>query len=267
VKLLGSTGFATTFLVVGLVALLALPSAAFAGGGRVKTTTSSKASKSFVAKTRATTGRQYFLGGRRVPKIVGKLFSKFSRKRNLVHVDNQKMSKFVEATRKGYLEVVIPANTGHVWFRKGEKLYDFGPKGFRVSGVREITRERYGVLVKLDAKQEKNLQHYLNRLEKTNGSELGSYDFHGDKGFQCVTWLMRHSFGEGNFVKMLGGKAKDATSMPRFSNFMVKRARNVEALIVYNKDGMNKSKLDRKTFDIMSIKELRRVFAKTGRPD
>jgi hypothetical protein len=266
VKSLALPSFATTFLVVGLVAVLALPSAAYAGRGKV-TTKSAKASKSFVAKTRAATGRQYYLAGRRVPKMVGKFFSKFSRKRNLVHVDNQTISKFVDATRKGYLEVVVPANTGHVWFRKGDKLYDFGPKGFRVSGVREITRERYGVLVKLDAKQEKKLLHYLDRLEKTNGAELGPYDFHGDKGFQCVTWLMRHSFGEGNFVKMLGGKAKDATSMPKFSNFMVKRARNVEAVIVYNKEGMSKKKLDQKTFDIMSIKELRAVFAKTGRPD
>ncbi len=255
--------------MVGMVALLALPSAAYAGRGRVaKTATASpKASKTFVAKTRAATGRHYYIGGRRVPKMVGKFFSKFSQKRNLVHVDNQTMSKFVNATRKGYLEVVIPAKTGHVWFRKGDKLYDFGPKGFRVSGVREITRERYGVLVKLDAKQEQKLLHYLDRLETTKGAELGPYDFHGNKGFQCVTWLMRHSFGEGNFVKMLGGKAKDATSMPNFSNFMVKRARNVEAVIVYNKDAMSKKKLDKKTFDIMTIKELRRVFADTGRPD
>ena len=32
-------------------------------------------------------------------------------------------------------------------------------------------------------------------------------------------------------------------------------------------DGMSKKKLEHKKFDIMSIKELRRVFAKTGRPD
>ncbi len=195
------------------------------------------------------------------------MLRKWLSKRKLVHVDNKSLDGFINATKKGYLEVVIPANTGHVWFRHGEKLYDFGPKGFRVSGVREIMKERYGTLVRLDAKQEANLQHYLERLETTKGAELGLYSFKGDKGFHCASWLMRHSFGEGNFVKMLGGTPKDAKNMPNFSRFVVKGARNVEAVVVYNKDNLSSAKLDKQEFDIMSLQGLRKAFAETGRPD
>ncbi|MBL4632301.1 MAG: hypothetical protein JKY56_00425 [Kofleriaceae bacterium] len=250
-------------LFVLVASSLMVPSIAVANRGKAA---APKTAKQFAKK--ATTGRQYFLAGHRVPKQVGRFFNRWSRKRTLVHVDNQNMASFIGATKKGYLEVVIPANTGHVWFRVGTKLYDFGPKGFRVSGVRAITKERYGVLVKLSEVQEKNLLHYLDRLETTKGAELGKYNFSGgDKGFHCVTWLMRHSFGEGNFVKMLGGSPKDGKSMPNFSEFMVKRARNVEAVVVYNKAGLTSASLDKKKFDIMTIEDLRRVFAETGRPD
>ncbi len=245
---------------------LAMPTSAQAGRG-VKPAKAAKTAKQFAKTARAAKGKQRFFLGHKVPKFVGKLLGKRARTRELIHVDNASLSKFVAATKKGYLEVVIPANTGHVWFRQGEKLYDFGPKGFRVSGVRDITKERYGVLVKLDAKQEADLGHYLHRLEVTKGKELGDYDFKGDKGFQCVTWIMRHSFGEGNFVKMLGGSKKDATSMPRFSEFMVKRAKNVDAVIVYNAEAQSSKSLNAKKFDIMSLKNLRKAFAASGRPD
>ena len=77
---------------------------------------------------------------------------------------------------------------------------------------------------------------------------------------------MRHSLGEGNFVKMLGGNKKDATSMPRFSEFMVKRARNVDEVIVYNAEKQSPKSLAAKKFDIMTIPQ-RRAFRDTGRPD
>jgi hypothetical protein len=245
-----------------------MPSFAEAGGGRgvtkAKTPTTAKA---FIKKAKLTKGTQYFVRGHRLSKGIGRVLGNWSKKRKLVHIDNKNLDGFIKATTKGYLEVVIPANTGHVWFRYGEKLYDFGPKGFRVSGVREITKERYGSLVRLNAKQEKDLGHYLERLETTKGAELGLYDFKGDKGFHCVSWLMRHSFGEGNFVKMLGGTAKDAKNMPNFSRFMVKGARNVEAIVVYNKDKLSSANLDKHKFDLMSLPALRKAFAETGRPD
>ena len=203
-----------------------------------------------------------------MPALLSRVFKKKTVTRDVYHVNNHALKSYIDATKRGFLEVVVPANTGHVWFRHGEKLYDFGPSGFRVSGVREIGKtERYGVLVRLSKAQEKKLAHYLERLESTKGAELGLYDFQGDKGFHCVTWLMRHSFGPGNFVKMLGGKPNDGDSMPRFAQFMVKRAQPVEAVVLYSNEAQSEKSLSHKKFDLKTLRGLRADFAATGRPD
>jgi hypothetical protein len=218
--------------------------------------------RAFVQKAKPVTAKQRYVAGFRIPAKLQGLFKKRGVQRPVVHINSTTLPHYVKATQKGYLEVVVPSKTGHVWFRHGEKLYDFAPDGFRVSGVRPINKERYGVLVKLTKSQEKRLVHYLDRLEKTKGAELGLYSFHGNKGFHCVTWLMRQSFGSGksNLVQMLGGSAKDGSSMPRFTQFMLKRAQPVEAVVVYNKKPLSEAQLSTMNFDVMSSRQLRKAY-------
>ena len=73
--------------------------------------------------------------------------------------------------------------------------------------------------------------------------------------------------GEGRaLVEALGGRRKDGGSMPRFSRFMLKRAKGVEAVVLYRDKATDASQLSRMGFDLMSSRELRRAHvAEIGR--
>jgi len=193
--------------------------------------------------------------------------AKRMRTRKVIQVTNKTLGKYVDSTKKGYLEVVVPANKGHVFFRYGKEVFDFYPKGFRVGTVRPIGSERYGMLIPLNKKQERRLQSYLKRLKKTGGKELGKYDFHGEEGFHCVSWMMRLAMagkqhgGSKSLAEVLGGgkKIREA-GMPRFSRFMLKKAAPVEAVVVYNNDGVkSQTELSRMSFALMSSRQIRRA--------
>jgi hypothetical protein len=238
----------------------------------------------FVKAVKPTRASQHYAFGRfRVPRLVAKGMQKLGlgsqlRSRTLLQVTNASLQQFTKATSKGYLEVVVPANKGHVYFRHGGKVFDFYPGGLRVGGVRPIRSDRYGMLVKLTPKQEKRLARYFGRLEQTNGAELGKYDFHGDKGFHCVTWLMRAALGDkggDNLVKLLGGRAKHGRSMPRFARFMLKQAAGrgaanqkgygVEAVAIYKADSLSSTQLGKLNLQLMSSRQLRRAHTDTYR--
>ena len=216
----------------------------------------------------STVGHQKFLGPLRVSPRMEKLIgwvgplARRLRDRTIVRVTNQGLNDFVERTQAGYLEVIVPAGVGHVWFRHGRELFDFGPQGFRVGGVRPINNERYGMLIRLTPEQETNLTSYLERLKQTGGAELGGYDFHGEKGFHCVTWMMRLQLdaAKGNLVKVLGGKERDGWSMPAFSRFLLRRASPVEAVIAYQNEAEPAKDLGTMDFKLMSSWGLRRAF-------
>lgn len=222
----------------------------------------------FLQREKPVQARQHYAFGKlRVPGLVARGLrvlglGKQVRTRELVQVDNKTLAGFTQATAHGYLEVVVPANKGHVYFRHGGKVFDFYPGGLRVGAVRPIKSDRYGLLVKLDAKQEKRLARYLKRIEKTGGSELGAYDFQGAQGFHCVSWLMRATLGQkqgDNLVKLLGGRPRDGASMPRFARFMLKKAQGVEAVAVYKADPLPASQLGRLSFELMSSRQLSRA--------
>lgn len=227
--------------------------------------------RSFEKKNQPTTARHSYLMGRfkvseRVARAVQKipLAHRLVRNRKVLQVTNKTLDSFSKATAKGYLEVVVPANKGHVYFRHGGQVFDFYPKGLRVGPVRPIGSERYGFLVPLTSRQELKLKSYLKHMKKTRGRELGKYDFHGDTGFHCVSWMMRLALGDkkgDSLVKVLGGRHKDGASMPRFASFMLKKAKNVEAVVVYNDTPSSRSQLTRLGLQLMSSKELRRAHA------
>jgi hypothetical protein len=209
----------------------------------------------FLQANRPTTARREFAGC----------------ERQLVQVTNQSLQSYVNATSRGYLEVVVPAGKGHVFFRRGNEVFDFYQGGFRVGGVRPIGSERYGLLIPLTAAQEKRIDRYLGRLKRTGGKELGEYDFHGEKGFHCVTWMMRLALdgksGEKghNLVEVLGGKPRDGESMPRFSRFLLRQAKPVEAVMIYNDQARTSRQLRRGRVDVVSHRELRRQFQEIQR--
>ncbi len=230
----------------------------------------------FVEREHPAVGRQAFLQGLRVPRSLQAALGKIPivkdrlRSREIVQVTNGSLASFVEATGKGYLEVVVPAGKGHVYFRYGKEVFDFHPGGFRVGEVRPIGSDRYGMLVPLSPAQEAKLARYLGRLKATSGKELGAYDFEGEKGFHCVTWMMRLALeGQGasgakNLVQALGGRPRDGESMPAFARFMLRRASPVEAVVLYKNEARTPRELGQMTFNLMSSRELRRAFAEEG---
>jgi hypothetical protein len=229
----------------------------------------------FVRQDHPATGKQTFLGALRVPRLVEGALAKVPvvkerlRTRPIVQVTNENLASYVEATAKGYLEVVVPAGKGHVFFRYGKEVFDFYPGGFRVGGVRPVGSERYGMLVPLTPTQEAKLARYLDRLKATGGKELGAYDFEGEKGFHCVTWIMRLALegkggGAKSLVQALGGRPRDGGSMPAFARFMLRRARPVEAVVLYQNDERTPGELGTLRFNLLSSRELRRAFAEEG---
>jgi hypothetical protein len=223
----------------------------------------------FVQAARPTVGQQHFVAGLKVPGPVGRLLGKLhlGRHRQVVQVTDQTLAAFTRATARGYLEVVVPANRGHVYFRHGNEVFDFYPGGFRSGPVRPINGERYGMLIPLTADQEGRLGRYLDRLKRTGGQELGTYDFTGERGYHCVTWMLREALGGGgeNLVQLLGGRAKHGTGMPGFSRFLLKRARPVEAVVVYQNQPRTSSQLGRMKLELMSLRELVRAFRQERR--
>jgi hypothetical protein len=222
----------------------------------------------FVRSVHPTTGQQTFLGALRVPAPLTRALARVPlvgsklRTREVVQVTNRSLEAFVQATSKGYLEVVVPAGKGHVFFRYGGEVFDFYQGGFRIGPVRPIGSERYWMLVPLTAAQERRLASYLARLKQTGGKELGAYDFEGEKGFHCVTWMLRLALegkagGGANLVKLLGGKPADGASMPSFARFMLRRASPVEAVVVYKNEERTPTQLGRLRFDLMSSRALR----------
>jgi len=254
---------AQSSLLVILLALAPLPSEA-------------RGLSDFVAKAHPNTGKQTFLGGLRVPAILKGALRRVPvvknhlRTREVIQITNANLESFVSATSKGYLEVVVPAGKGHVYFRYGKEVFDFYPGGFRVGNVRPVGSERYGMLVPLSAGQEARLQRYLGRLKAEGGRELGAYDFNGEKGYHCVSWMMRLALegkgrgGAKSLVAALGGKPDDGGSMPRFARFMLRRASPVEAVVLYKNEERTPTQLGRMKFNLMSSRELRRAFAEEG---
>jgi len=223
----------------------------------------------FVQATRPTVGQQHFVAGLKVPGPVGRLLGKLrlGRHRQVVQVTDQTIDAFTRATARGYLEVVVPANKGHLFFRHGNEVFDFYQGGFRCGPVRPINGERYGMLIPLTADQEGRLGRYLDRLKRTGGQELGTYDFSGERGFHCVTWVLREALGRGgeNLVQLLGGKAKHGHGMPSFSRFLLKRANPVEAVVVYQNQPRTSSQLGRMKLELMSLRELVQAYRQERR--
>lgn len=231
--------------------------------------------RGFVSEAHPPAGQQQFFAGLRVARPVGTLLRKVGlgrwlRERPIVQVTNQTLDRFTRSTAKGYLEMVVPANKGHVFFRHGEKVYDFYQGGFRVGPVCPVGSERYGVLVRLTPEQEARLDGYLGRLERTGGKELGTYDFQGEKGHHCVSWLMRLPLdGQGrDLVGLLGGKPRHAGGMVGFSRFMLRKARGasggagVEAVAVYND---SPRPLTRMAFDLITHRGISRAYREASR--
>jgi hypothetical protein len=217
----------------------------------------------FMRSAKPTVAERTYCAGVPVPRFMRKLvrgvtnklgLQRVVKQRRLVHVTNQTLDRVTKETARGYLEVVVPANKGHVYFRHGTKVFDFYQGGFRSGGVRPIRSDRYGLLVKLTRGQERRLTDYLQRLERSGGKELGTYDFTGRKGFHCVSWLMRLDLdGRGhNLMQVLGSKSAHAPGMPNFSRFVLKRATNVEAVLVYKDTPRTASQLSRMKFQLMS---------------
>lgn len=262
----------TSLLAIATLALCASTSQAEPAAAGRRAAASRAGVSGFVKAAKPTQARQHYAFGRfKVPRLIAKGMQKLGlggqlRTRSLLQVTNQTLQQFTAATSKGYVEVVVPANKGHVFFRYGGKVFDFYPRGLRIGAVRPIGSDRYGMLVKLTPKQERRLATYLGRLERTQGAELGSYDFHGEKGFHCVTWLMRATLGKtrgDTLVKLLGGKEKHGRSMPRFARFMLKQARGVEAVAIYKADPVSSTQLGKLNLELMSSRQLRRAHAAT----
>lgn len=211
--------------------------------------------------------RAYFLRHRvseRAARWIGRvpLVRRLLRHRQLYAASNENLSAITRATKKGYLEVIFPADRGHVFYRLGDRVFDFYDKGFRAGPVRPIKSDRYGFLVRITEKQEKRLAAYFQRLEQTAGKELGRYDFHGEKGFHCVTFMLREQVGERpgeHLVKVLGGNRKDGRSMPKFARFMQDKAKHVEGVVVYKKDAIDSSQLAQMELALMSSDQLRKA--------
>ncbi len=238
---------------------LLLPAPALAGGLR-----------DFVRSARPTAARHDYLLGKfkvspRVARGLRKVrLGRLVRGRKVLQVNNKNLKRFTDSTKKGYLEVVVPAGKGHVYFRHGDQVFDFYMKGLRVGPVRKIGSERYGFLVPLNSRQERRLGIYLRQMKKTGGKELGKYDFKGEKGFHCVSWMMRLTMGDKHgesLVKMLGGRRKHGASMPRFADFMLKKARGVEAVVVYSDKERSSTQLGRLGLQLMTSKQLRQAHA------
>jgi hypothetical protein len=225
----------------------------------------------FMRSARPTTAEQTYCAGVRVPRFMTRLVRRAAGKlglqralkqRKLVQVTNATLDRVTRATAKGYLEVVVPADKGHVYFRHGTKVFDFFQGGFRCGGVRPIRSERYGLLVKLTRGQERRLTAYLKGLEASGGKELGAYDFTGRKGFHCVSWLMRLDLdGRGhNLMQVLGSKSDHAPGMPNFSRFVLKKASGVEAVLVYGQRSRTTSQLERMKFRLMSNRGIVKAY-------
>lgn len=226
----------------------------------------------FVARQRPCEGRACYVAGLRVPRFAARLAGQLGlgrhvRERRLLQVTNRSLDAFTRATARGYLEVVVPASTGHVFFRHGDRVYDFYQGGFRTGGVRAIQRERYGMLIKLTRGQERRLTSYLDRLERTGGKELGPYDFHGREGFHCVSWLLRQPLDRrgNNLLGLLGGDSARRPGMPGFSRFLLKRARPLEAVVLYSDARRSPSALSRARFKLMSNRQIVRQFRREQR--
>ncbi|MFH1130618.1 MAG: hypothetical protein V1754_04745 [Pseudomonadota bacterium] len=254
-RLLG-TGFTGLYLL----GMLLMPGLAEAEGRaqRVVSPARTTSLQKFVQKTKLPVGWAHFLGNRRVSGVSwerGRQLGLHGQRRQIVQINNNVLNKYIAAT-KGYLEVLVPAGKGHVFFRYGNKVFDFYPGGFRVGGVRPIGNSlRYGMLVKLDKQQQRTLEQYLQRLETQNGRELGQYSFFSSEGgYHCVSWMMRLGFGkEGkNLVELLGGNEGDGGSMPDFAKFMLKRAEGVESVVVYQNEERKPSQLNKMGFDLVS---------------
>ncbi len=198
------------------------------------------------------------LAAHAAPAEIGKPAASY-RGRPLYRVSNAGLQDFVGATQKGYVEVLVPANRGHIYLRRGREVFDFSEDGFRGGDVRPIGGDRYGALIPLSPAEEAQLDTHLARLKRTQGAELGNYDFTGEHGLHCVGWMNKISLGGHgeSFVEFLGGKARDAESMPRFANFLVERAKRVEALVLY--EAAPKSQPAR--FQIITSKALERAHA------
>ncbi|MCA9665738.1 MAG: hypothetical protein KC503_09130 [Myxococcales bacterium] len=220
----------------------------------------------FIAKQRPAVGHQRYLFGMRLPRFVDRIASKLrlpsKRRRRVVQVSNQTLGAFVDATKHDYLEVMVPKARGHVYFRYGEKVYDFYPGGFRVGGVRPIGSERYGMLVPLTTAQKSRLAAYLGALEADGGRRLGEYDFQGEKGLHCVSWMMQLAFGDKgqSLARTLGAK-KDGMGMASFARFMLQKAAPVDAVVLYSDAKLDSKALDRHHFDIMKASDVRTQFA------
>lgn len=200
----------------------------------------------------------------RVGRFVGRipLLKRLLRHRQLYAASNENLSQVTKATGKGYLEVIFPADRGHVFYRLGDRVFDFYDKGFRARSVAPINGDRYGFLVRVTPKQEQRLGAYFQRLEATKGKELGKYDFEGVKGFHCVTFMLREQVGERageHLVKLLGGNRKDGRSMPSFARFMLEKAKNVESVVVYKKDAIDATQLSTLELALMSRDGLRKA--------
>jgi hypothetical protein len=174
-------------------------------------------------------------------------------------VTSATLADFV-ARERDVLEVVVPASRGHVYFRVGEKVYDFSEAGLRVGPVRPIASDRYGFVVRLAPADLGRLRAHLERLERTGGAELGAYDFRGAEGFHCVTWFSRLPIGpEGQTVlEALGASTKDGESMPAFARFL---ASHVPEQIVYSNTPRDRATLDALKLDIMTLEQLEAAYA------
>lgn len=227
--------------------------------------------RGFLRRAKAPVGQQTYCAGVRVPRPLTGVVTRVARalglqdavvQRRVVQITNQTLGQLTRATDRGYLEVVVPANKGHVYFRHGQEVFDFYQGGFRCGEVRPIKSERYGMLVKLTRAQERRLTSYLAGLKASGGAELGDYDFTGHEGFHCVSWLLRAGLDEAghNLAQVLGSRGKRASGMPNFSRFMLKRARQVEAVLVYQDEPRTPSQLDRMRFQLMSNRGIVRAY-------
>ena len=99
-------------------------------------------------------------------------------------------------------------------------------------------------------------------MEASGGKELGAYDFTGRKGFHCVSWLMRLDLdGKGhNLMQVLGSNSAHAPGMPNFSRFLLKRAKGVEAVLVYKETPRSASQLGRMKFQLMSNRGIVKAY-------
>jgi hypothetical protein len=227
----------------------------------------------FLRQARPITGQRTYWAGLRVPGAVGNVLGKLGLgrhvvRRRMVQVTNSDLKRLTRATSKGYLEVIFPANKGHVWFRHGEEVFDFYQGGFRCGGVRPIRSDRYGVLVKLTPGQEQRLVRQLERLKQSGGRELGPYDFSGREGLHCVSWFMRLGLDDAghDLIHLLGGSwSPRPPGMVRFSRFMVKRARPVEAVLVYSDGQRTPSQLGRMKLQLISSRGIERAHRQMQR--